>query len=109
MPGINLARYMPEPGDASGIAFLTDRGYEGFQYSDAKRPMMDSSKPLSILSHVGGNPMLVVATRSKQNIQDYEEAIAWLKKTAADVEKVAEEKAEADGLGKVSGSPQAAQ
>ena len=56
-----------------------------------------------ISSHVGGNPMLVVATRSKQNIQDYEEAIAWLKKTAADVEKVAEEKAEADDWAKYQG------
>ena len=94
--GLNLARYMPEPGDTSGVAFLTDRGYEGFQYNDGKRPMMDSSKPLTILSHVGGSPLLLVASRSKQNIQDYEEAIAWLKKTAAHVEKIAEEKSEPD-------------
>jgi hypothetical protein len=92
--GINLARFMPEPGDTSGVAFLTDRGYEGFQYTDGKRPMMDSSKPLTILSHVGGSPLLVVASRSKQNIQDYEQAIEWLKKTAGHVEKIAEEKSE---------------
>ncbi len=93
---LNLARYMPEPGDTSGIAFLTDRGYEGFQYSDGKRPMMDSSKPLTILSHVGGSPMLVIASRSKQNVEDYEQAITWLKKTAAHIEKIAEEKSEPD-------------
>lgn len=93
---LNLARYIPEPGDTSGVAFLTARGYEGFQYNDGKRPMMDSSKPLTILSHVGGNPLFLVATRSKQNIQDYEEGIAWLKKTAAHIEKIVEEKSEPD-------------
>jgi hypothetical protein len=92
--GLNLARYMPEPGDTSAVGFLTERGYEGFQYTDGKRPMMDSSKPLTILSHVGGSPLLLVASRSKQNIQDYEAAIDWLKKTTAHVEKIAEEKSE---------------
>jgi hypothetical protein len=93
---LNLARYMPEPGDTSGIGFLTDRGYEGFQYTDGKRPMMDSSKPLTILSHAGGNPLLLVASRSKQNIQDYEAVITWLKKTAGHLEKIAEEKSQPD-------------
>src|SRR4051812_39287169 len=92
--GLNLARYMPEPGDTSAVGFLTDRGYEGFQYTDGKRPMMDSSKPLTILSHTGGSPLLLIASRSKQNIQDYEQAIEWLKKTAGHVEKIAEEKSE---------------
>ena len=58
--------------------------------------MMDSSKPLTILSHVGGSPLLLFASRSKQNIQDYEEVVAWLKKTAAHVEKIAEKKSEPD-------------
>src|SRR5436190_4542178 len=94
--GLNLARYMPEPGDTAAVAFLTDRGYEGFQYTDGKRPMMDSTKPLTILGHAGGSPLLLVASRSKQNVKDYEAAIAWLKKTAAHVEKIAEEKSEPD-------------
>ena len=98
--GLNLARYMPEPGDTAGVMFLTDRGYEGFQYSDGKRPMADSSKPLTILGHVGGSPLVVIASRSKQNIRDYEEGVAWLKKTAEHVEKIAEEKSEADDWAK---------
>ena len=62
--------------------------------------MMDSSKPLTILSHVGGSPLLLFASRSKQNIQDYEEAVAWLKKTAVHVEKIAEEKSEPEDWAK---------
>ena len=98
--GLNLARYIPEPGDTAGVAFLTERGYEGFQYSDGKRPMMDSSKPLTILGHVGGSPLLLIASRSKQNVRDYEEGIEWLKKTVAHVEKIAEEKSEPDDWAK---------
>lgn len=79
---------------------MTDRGYEGFQYTDGKRPMMDSSKPLTILNHVGGSPLLMFASRSKQNIHDYEETVAWLKKTAVHVEQIAEEKAEPDDWAK---------
>lgn len=98
--GLNLARYMPEPGDVSAVIYLTGRGYEAFQYSDSKRPMMDSSKPLTILSHVGGNPMVIVASRSKQNIQDYEQVISWLRQTAGHLEKIAEEQAKPEDWAK---------
>lgn len=93
---LNLARYMPEPGDTSMIGYLTPRGYEGFQYNSAKRPMMDSSKPLTILSHIGGNPMLLVAVRSKQSAADYEQSVTWLKRLAGHVEEIAEKKADPD-------------
>ncbi len=98
--GLDLARYVPEQGDMSGIAFLTDRGYEAFQYSDSKRPIMDSSKPLSILSHVGGSPMFVVASRSKQNVEDYEHVVAWLTQTTEHLEKIAEEKSQPEDWAK---------
>jgi hypothetical protein len=97
---LNLARYMPAPGDTTAVAFLTPRGYEAYQYSDGQRPMMDSSKPLSILHHVGSNPLLMVASRSKQNIEDYEQSVAWLKKMAGHVEEVAKEKTDSDDWAK---------
>ena len=54
--------------------------------------MMDSSKPLSILDHVGGTPILFVASRSKDTVDDYDEAADWLTQTAKHVEQVAEAK-----------------
>ena len=92
----NLAKYMPEPGETSAIAYLTGRGYEMFQYTSGTRPMMDSSKPLSILGHVGSNPMLMVASRSEQNIEDYNEVVAWLKRIGGHAEEIAEKKADSD-------------
>src|SRR3954469_5420189 len=94
--GLNLATYMPEPSDKSGVVFMTGRGYEAFNYSEGKRSMFDSSKPLTILSHVGGDPMLVVASRSKENVKDYENAVVSIKKLASDIEQVVEEKVEAE-------------
>ncbi len=90
---LDLSKFMPAPGDTSAVVFLTDRGYEGFQYQTGTQPMMDSSKPLTILNHVGGNPMLCVASRSSDTVEDYDEAIAWLKRTAGHVEQIAESKA----------------
>jgi hypothetical protein len=89
---LNLSKYMPAGGDTSAVVFLTDRGYEGFSYQTGERPMMDSSKPLSILEHVGGNPIMFVASRSKDTVDDYDEAVNWLKQTAKHVEQIAQSK-----------------
>jgi hypothetical protein len=94
--GNEFKKYMPEPSETATIAFLTGRGYEGFQYQTSPRPMADSSKPLTILDHVGGSPMLFVATRTKDSPEDYDAMVAGLKRIAARVEKIAEEKAEAE-------------
>jgi hypothetical protein len=96
----NFAKFMPEPGEMSGVAFLTSRGYEAFQYTTAKRPMLDGSKPLSILAHAGSNPLLLVAARSKKNVHDYNQFVTWFEKFAADSEKIAEKKADADDWAK---------
>ena len=68
---LDISKFMPTPGDTTMISFLTSRGYEAFAYNSSTRPMMDSTKPLSILSHVGGTPLLMVASRSKNGIDDY--------------------------------------
>jgi hypothetical protein len=58
--------------------------------------MADSSKQLTILSHVGGSPMLLVATRTKDSPEDYQAMVDGLKRIAERVEKIAETKAEPD-------------
>jgi hypothetical protein len=92
--GEDVLKYMPEPGDIGAISYLTARGYETFQYQTGTRPTQDSSEPLTVLEHAGGNPMLLVATRTKQSVEDYDQTISRLKRVAAQVELVAKEKAE---------------
>ena len=98
--GDDIVKYMPEPGDLVGIGFLTARGYESFQYQTGTRPMQDSSQPLTVLDHVGGNPMMLVATRTKQSVEDYDQTISWLKRVAAQAELIAKEKTEPDDWAK---------
>jgi hypothetical protein len=97
---LSLAKYMPEQGEIASIAFLTARGYEGFQYGSGTRPMMDSSKPLTILNYAGGTPMFCVASRSSDTVEDYDEAIAWLRQTARHVEQIVAIKADPEDWAK---------
>jgi hypothetical protein len=89
---LDLAKYMPVPGETSSIAFITDRGYEAFRYQTGTQPLLDSSKPLEILDHIGGSPLMCVASRSNDTVEDYDRATAWLKKTAGHVEEIAKSK-----------------
>jgi hypothetical protein len=91
---LDIEKYVPKPGTVASIGFLTDQGYEGFRYNNARPKMLDSSKPLSILNYAGGSPTFVLAGRSKENSQDYEQSVAWLKRFAGHVEKIVEDKAE---------------
>src|SRR5262249_44874398 len=93
---LDISKFMPAPGDTTMISFLTSRGYEAFAYNNSTRPMMDSTKPLSILSHVGATPLLVVAARSKDKIDDYVKLVDWLKRIAGHAEAIAEKKADSD-------------
>jgi hypothetical protein len=93
---LDLSKFIPEQSEAASIVYLTDRGYEGFRYQTAGPPMLDSSKPLTILNHVGGTPMLCIASRSNDKVEDYDKAVAWLKQTARHAEQIAESKADPD-------------
>jgi hypothetical protein len=97
---LDMSRYMPQQGEMSNVVFLTSRGYEGFQYATGNRPMTDGSKPLTILNHAGGTPMLVVASRSNDTVEDYDEAIEWLQQTAKHVEVIVESKVDPEDWAK---------
>lgn len=90
--GDDVVKYLPEPGDLAAVSYLTSRGYESFQYQTGTRPFQDSAEPLSVLEHAGGKPMLLVANRTKQSLEDYDQTVSWLKRVAAQVELIAKEK-----------------
>jgi hypothetical protein len=62
--------------------------------------MWDSSKQLTLLEHVGGDPLLFLAGRSKESPADYERAVEWIKRIALQVEQIAESKASAEDWAK---------
>jgi hypothetical protein len=72
--------FIVEPGAVMGFAFLTDRGQESFTYDWSQNPQLDATKPLTILNHLGGAPLVAVAGRSKPAPENYDLLVKWLKK-----------------------------
>ena len=70
---------IPEAGAMMGLGFLSDRGVEGYQYTWGDHGRLDGSKPLGLLQHVGGNPILGVVARVKVTVADYDLVVKWVK------------------------------
>ena len=74
----DLKTLIPDAGAAMGLSFLTDRGLESYQYSWGPQPLLDGSRPLSLLQHVGGNPTIAAVSRGKVSVADYDLLVKWL-------------------------------
>ncbi len=75
----DLKRYLPKYGATLAFSFMTDQGLEGYQYDWTEYPGLDGSKPLPLLSHVGGDPLLAVVGRGKSSPEDYDLVVKWAK------------------------------
>ena len=74
----DLKTLAPDPGALAYIGFRTDRGAESYQYWTGHFPLLDGSKPLSLLEHIGGNPTIAAVLRGKVSGKNYEMAAKWL-------------------------------
>ncbi len=74
----DIKAMIPESGAAVSVSFLTDRGLEGYQYDWSEHGRIDGSKSLSLLEHVGGNPLLAVVARAKVQAEDYDLLVKWI-------------------------------
>src|SRR5262249_24443321 len=70
---------VPKAGALMGFSFLTKRGVESYSYDWGEQLYTDASKPLTILNHVGGSPLLAVAGRTKVNGDGYQKLAKWVK------------------------------
>ncbi len=70
---------IPEVGASSACSFLNGRGVEGYEFTWGDHSDLDSGKPLTILEHVGGNPIVAFARRSKPSGKTYHLLVKWLK------------------------------
>jgi hypothetical protein len=71
---------IPEAGAVMGMSFICDRGFESYQFAWGGHGRLDGSKPLSLLKHVGGYPILGVVARQKPcTVKEYDRAVKWAK------------------------------
>lgn len=75
--GLDLKGSFPEPGASLEFSFLTSRGQEGYVYDWGAHPRADDSKPLGLLHHVGGAPVLAIVGRSKPAPERYDLLVKW--------------------------------
>jgi len=76
----DLAEYVTEPGAVVSCNYLSDRGVEGYTYNWNENLLLDPSRKLPILSHLGGSPLMAFVTRTKYSPEHYELLVKWLKK-----------------------------
>ncbi len=74
---VDLKNMLPKLGAIMGFDFMTDNGYEGYQYNWGSNPHLDGSKPLGLLSHMDGNPILGIVGRRKVSVEDYDNIVKW--------------------------------
>ncbi len=91
-----MKKGMPDPGAALAFAFLSERGYESYDYQHGQFPDRDGSKALTLLNHVGGDPILAVVGRSRGALEQYRSLSKWVRKAYGHVEPLIVEKLDKD-------------
>jgi hypothetical protein len=75
----DLKKNLPSVGASLSFSFLSERGYESFEYNHGEFPERDGSKALTLLNHLGGNPILAAVGRSKGTLESYQTMSKWIK------------------------------
>ena len=91
-----LKESQPTAGAEMSFTFLTDRGYEGYAYDYGKHDDVDGSKPLTLLDHLGGSPLMAVVGRAQTSIEGYERLVKGIKTAYGRLDEIALEKLTGD-------------
>jgi hypothetical protein len=69
---------VPEPGAMFAFGFLAPGGSESYSYDWSGHPELDASRPLPLLEHVGGGPLVAAVNRAKVSVEAYDLLVKWL-------------------------------
>jgi hypothetical protein len=67
------------PGAGVAFSFLSDRGQESYSYDYGTRSGATPGKPLTILDHLGGSPLIAIAGVTGDSTPGYRAMVKWLK------------------------------
>jgi hypothetical protein len=77
-----------EPGALVGFSFLNERGMEGYAYDWTAPGKGIGTKPLTLLNHLGGAPLMAFVGRSEGSLETYQMVVNWLKVAHRDFEEI---------------------
>ena len=67
-----------KPGAVVAICLMSERGVESYCFDRAEHPWLAGYKPLDLLDHVGGRPLLLKSYRTTITDAQYDMAVRWL-------------------------------
>ncbi len=76
----DLRRYIPRPGAGLAFAYLNERGLETWSYDWTENLFLDGSKPLTLLKHLGSDPLFAVVGRGQNHAETYNILAKWFRK-----------------------------
>ena len=89
---------LPKPGATVAVSFLSDRGQESYVYNYGTSPDAVTPKPLTILSHLGGAPLIALAGQVNDPTPGYRYVAGWIKTIYGHIDGAAKEILEQRGL-----------
>jgi hypothetical protein len=78
----DIKSLIPEPGANLSFSFLNKRGIESYGYDWSQQLTVDGSKPLTILNHVGGNPLVASVGRTRGTLENYQKLVKWIQRAS---------------------------
>ena len=92
----DMAGQIPTPGAMLAASAFSDRGFDSVAYNWGENKMLDGSKPLTLLDHLGGSPIMYMVARGKQDPAQYEMLVKWLGKVDGYMKEMVEAEGGAD-------------
>ncbi len=83
-----FAKDIRKPGATTAFSFRTPSGWETLTY-DYTEPDAAPAKPLTLLNHVGGEPLMAAVWRSGTTVEGYKAFTRWIGVFAGHAEKAA--------------------
>jgi hypothetical protein len=74
----DIKALIPAAGAGMAFSFMTPEGFESFSYDWGEHPTLDGSKPLTLLKHVGGDPILAIVGRGKVSASGWDTLVKWV-------------------------------
>jgi len=90
-----VGRGLTKPGAAASASVRTARGWETLDY-DYTDPGPGEPRPLTLLNHLGGDPLLAAVWRSGTTVEDYRALVKWVTVFAGHAERAVVAKGLAD-------------
>jgi hypothetical protein len=92
----DIKKSLPQFGASLSFSFLTETGSEGYSYDYGNHKAPKNPRPLTLLNHLGGSPILAVVGRSPGDESGYPTLAKWARLVYENLDGIASDKLPGD-------------